>query len=164
MSSRRKLQPFVIVFIAAALVSGIVFTFIAGPRSDQVTTSTVTTSSRPETGKAVYARHCASCHGAKGQGDPDWKIQKPDKTYPPPPHDSTGHTWHHSDGLLYRIVSEGGRFLEDSGFKSAMPAFRDELDPADIRAVIEYLKTLWGPEEKASQARSSESDPYPSEK
>lgn len=106
-------------------------------------------------GRAVYESFCAQCHGARGEGGPNWRRQNPDGTYPPPPHDSTGHTWHHGDGFLYRTVREGGAFNETLGFKSAMPAFGDRLGPQDIPAVIAYLKSLWGPREREYQARQS---------
>ena len=106
---------------------------------------------------------------AKGQ--PDWHIRKDDGTLPAPPLNGDGHTWHHPDGLLYRIVSQGGKISEDPSypsFKSAMPAFRDRLNHEEIVAVITYVKDLWGDKAKRgmsfreSQALISEEDPFPS--
>jgi mono/diheme cytochrome c family protein len=114
-----------------------------------------------EIGRGVYRANCAQCHGLKGEGQPNWRQQNAEGTYPPPPHDSTGHTWHHADGLLYRIVRDGGKIYEDPGFKSAMPAFGERLNPEEIRAVITYLKSLWGPRERAFQAEVSLADPFP---
>jgi mono/diheme cytochrome c family protein len=111
-------------------------------------------------GKAIYEANCSSCHGLEGEGSPSWQRRNPDDTYPPPPHDSSGHTWHHSDGLLYRIIKDGGSIYETPGFKSAMPAFGERLSPDEIRAVITYLKSLWGPEERAFQAQVSLDDPF----
>ena len=121
-------------------------------------------------GQEIFAANCAVCHGAGGEGQTDWHVRREDGTLPPPPLNGDGHTWHHGDGLLYRIVSEGGRTLEDSdypGFRSAMPAFGDRLSDEEIVAVLEYLKTLWGDKTKLgmsileSQALVSEQDPYP---
>ncbi|MSQ11651.1 MAG: cytochrome c [Dehalococcoidia bacterium] len=112
-------------------------------------------------GRAIYAANCARCHGANGEGEPNWRRQSPDETYPAPPHDSSGHTWHHAGGLLYRVVRDGGRIFEAPGFKSAMPAFGDLLSPEETRAVIIFLKTMWGPEERAAQAEASIQDPFP---
>lgn len=112
-------------------------------------------------GKALYAANCATCHGERGEGREGWRSQNPDSTYPPPPHDSTGHTWHHGDGALYRIIRDGGKIYESPGFKSNMPAWGDRLSSDEIRAVITYLKTLWGPRERTLQAEASESDPFP---
>jgi mono/diheme cytochrome c family protein len=112
-------------------------------------------------GEALYQGNCLQCHGVRGEGNPNWRQQNSDDTYPPPPHDSTGHTWHHADGLLYRIVRDGGTIYETPGFKSAMPAFGDRLNEDEIRAVIAYLKNLWEPEHRASQADVSLRDPFP---
>ena len=114
--------------------------------------------------------NCSACHGVVGEGQPDWHIARPDGTLPAPPLNGEGHTWHHADGLLYRIVKGGGQTLEDprvSNFKSGMPAFGEQLTHGEIIAVLEYLKTLWGDKTKRglsireSQALVSEEDPFP---
>lgn len=109
-------------------------------------------------GRAVYESNCVRCHGPKGRRSPNWRIQNPDKTFPPPPHDSSGHTWHHSDKVLFQIIHDGGKIFEDQGFKSAMPAFGDRLGTGDIEAVMTYLKSLWGPTERSVQAEESAKD------
>ena len=121
-------------------------------------------------GQDLFAANCATCHGAAGEGEPDWHITKADGTLPPPPLNGDGHTWHHADGLLYRIVSEGGQTLEDpsyKSFKSAMPAFGDRLTHDEIIEVFTYIKTLWGDKTEVgvsirqTQALASEQDPFP---
>ena len=112
-------------------------------------------------GSAVYEANCAVCHGANGEGEPNWKVQNDDLTYPAPPHDETGHTWHHADELLFEIVRDGGSQLDSSTFRSRMPAWGEVLSDEEIQAVIIYLKTLWGPEERAFQAEVSEGNPFP---
>ena len=102
-------------------------------------------SGRAEVGRGLYTELCASCHGADLAGDPDWKTPNPDGSYPPPPHDSTGHTWHHSDRLLVNIVRNGSGFEQ-----SRMPTFSD-LSVEQVLSIVEYLKTTWGPEERAFQ-------------
>lgn len=112
-------------------------------------------------GKALYQTNCASCHGARGEGQPDWKTKKADGSYPPPPHDPSGHTWHHADGLLFRIVRDGGQTAAPPGFKSGMPAWNGTLSDAQIRATLEYIKTFWGTTEREFQTEVSVRDPYP---
>ena len=128
------------------------------------------TSENPAVGKRIFAANCAVCHGTEGQGQPDWHIPKEDGTLPPPPLNGNGHTWHHSDGLLYRIVSQGGQFQEDtdlSSFRSAMPAFGDRLSREETVQVLTYVKSLWGDKTsrgssiKEWQALASETDPFP---
>ena len=113
-----------------------------------------------ENGRLAYMENCASCHGANGEGQPDWKIPRPDGSYSAPPHDSTGHTWHHGDGLLFHYVKYGGASLEIPAFVSGMPAFAGKLSDEEIKAVILYLKTLWGAKEREFQAQVSEQDPF----
>ncbi len=102
---------------------------------------------RVQQGSALYAQHCAACHGTNLEGAPNWKQPDADGAYPPPPHDSSGHTWHHADDLLLSIVQNGG----DPAFNSRMPAFRDRLSKEEISAILEYIKSGWGPEEREFQ-------------
>lgn len=100
-------------------------------------------------GAELYAAYCASCHGPDGEGEPNWKVRRDDGSLPAPPHDSTGHTWHHSDqDLLAIIAAGGGGYLPESN----MPGFADVMSPEQMRAVLAHIKTMWGPEERAYQA------------
>lgn len=112
-------------------------------------------------GREVYAVHCAACHGADRQGAPEWKTRAADGSFPPPPHDATGHTWHHGDGVLFRIVKEGGEIFATPSAPSRMPAFGDSLCDSDIHAVLEYLKSRWGSRERDFQEQVSRESPYP---
>lgn len=97
-------------------------------------------------GAQLYTQQCASCHQSDLSGEADWKIPKADGTYPAPPHDSTGHTWHHPDQLLLQIIRDG---IDVPG--TTMPTFGDRLSDDEIQSIIEYLKSSWGPEERAAQ-------------
>jgi mono/diheme cytochrome c family protein len=103
-------------------------------------------------GKTVYAAECASCHGARLEGQPNWRGRNPDGTLPAPPHDATGHTWHHPDAVLFAITKQGGQASAPAGFRSAMPAFGEKLDDSDIWAVLAYIKSLWPREIRERQA------------
>ena len=117
--------------------------------------------SEAELGANVYRTNCAACHGPSGEGQPNWQQRGPNGVLPAPPHDSTGHTWHHADGLLYRIIRDGGAQFEGPTTPSGMPAFGELLDDGEIRAVIVHLKSRWGDEERAFQSQVSEADPLP---
>lgn len=104
-------------------------------------------------GRAVYARECASCHGANGEGQPDWKVPLADGSLPAPPHDASGHTWHHADAQLLEIIARGGTIYDPS---SKMPAYGESLTEAEMRAVLDYLKSWWGPQERDFQRAQSE--------
>ncbi len=99
-----------------------------------------------EAGSALYLQHCASCHGADLQGAPNWRTPNDDGSYPPPPHDDSGHTWHHSDTTLIDLILEGSEFD-----RSRMPAFAGTLTESDVRAILEYLKSEWGEQERTYQ-------------
>jgi len=103
-------------------------------------------------GEQVYDAECASCHGADGEGQfPDAPMQ-PDETgrIGAPPHDGTGHTWHHDDDLLIRYVIEGGQAPPDQFYP--MPGFEEKLSDEEITAVIAYIKTMWSPQQRMVQA------------
>lgn len=104
-----------------------------------------------EAGRIVYRQYCASCHGVRGEGEPNWEQLNRQGELPSPPHNDEGHTWKHADEMLYRMVSEGWRDPFNKTQRLTMPPFRDVLSPEQIRDVITYLKTLWTPEQKQFQ-------------
>ncbi|MEX2450302.1 MAG: cytochrome c [Rhodospirillales bacterium] len=105
-------------------------------------------------GKAVYEQHCASCHGARLEGQPNWRTRKPDGRLPAPPHDETGHTWHHPDTHLFRITKDGLKPpLAPAGYESDMPAYAGLLTDEDIWSVLAYIKSTWPERERTFQER-----------
>lgn len=104
-------------------------------------------------GKAIYANNCAACHGQALQGQPNWRDRMPNGRLPAPPHDKTGHTWHHPDAMLVDMVKNGlvpGK-TAPPGYVSDMPAYRDILSDQEIIAVLAYIKSNWPP--KALEAQ-----------
>ncbi len=93
-------------------------------------------------GKQVYARACVSCHGANLEGQPNWRQRDEMGYLPAPPHDKTGHTWHHHDQLLFEIVKRGV-LPDDPNYRSRMPAYEGVLSDDDIWAVLAYIKSTW---------------------
>ena len=77
----------------------------------------------PTSGQELFARHCAICHGATGEG-----ASGPDLTNP---------LWQAgiSDQDLERTLREGVR-------GTAMPAFIDRLHPGEVQALIRHLRSL----------------------
>jgi mono/diheme cytochrome c family protein len=108
-------------------------------------------------GEEIYAEHCASCHGVELEGQPNWQRLLPDGGLPAPPHDASGHTWHHADDLLFVITKFGGQALAPTGFKSNMPPFGDQLDDREIWAVLAFIKSRWPPEIRAVQEERNQS-------
>lgn len=97
-------------------------------------------------GADLYQAQCASCHGGDLSGEDDWRVAKEDGSYPAPPHDSSGHTWHHSDNTLLEIIRDGIDVPQ-----SRMPTFGEKLSDEEILAIIEFLKSNWGREERSYQ-------------
>lgn len=106
-----------------------------------------------ERGAAVYASACAACHGNRLEGQPEWQSPNDDGTYPAPPHDGDGHTWHHSDALLFRYIKLGGKeaFKGVAGIKSAMPGFGEQLTDGEIWDVLAFIKSHWPAEAQEYQ-------------
>ena len=103
-------------------------------------------------GAQVYAAHCAACHGEKLQGQQHWRTRQADGSLPAPPHDATGHTWHHSDKLLFDYTKKGGQATIGQDFKSGMPGFEEVLKDSDIWSVLAYIKSTWPAKIRKNQA------------
>ena len=58
-----------------------------------------------------------------------------------PPHDETGHTWHHSDEDLFFITKYGG--AGKAGGASAMPGYEQILSDKEIISVLSFIKSTW---------------------
>lgn len=97
-------------------------------------------------GAGLYQQYCASCHGQDLSGQPNWRTPRSDGSYPAPPHDESGHTWHHSDRALLTMTRDGIDFAQ-----SSMPTFGDQLTDEEIVAIIEFLKSNWSDEARAFQ-------------
>lgn len=104
-------------------------------------------------GEAVYRAHCAQCHGVELQGEPDWQTRLPSGELPAPPHDPSGHTWHHSDEQLFAITKHGMARYAPPDYRTKMPSFVGVLTDHDIRAVIAYIKSTWPEDIRARQDR-----------
>lgn len=104
-------------------------------------------------GARVYAANCASCHGEALQGQANWRTRRADGTLPAPPHDATGHTWHHDDATLFGITKVGPARFAGVEYRSDMPAYGDVLDDAEIWSVLAYIKSTWPQEIRARQAQ-----------
>lgn len=106
-----------------------------------------------ELGKRIYEKNCRSCHGSAGKGSANWKQRLPDGSLPPPPLNGTAHTWHHSLGVLGRIIHNGGK-----PFGGSMPGFKDKLTEAEKTAVIASVQDLWSDEVYLLWARQRSHD------
>lgn len=94
-------------------------------------------------GAAIYARDCASCHGANLQGQPRWQERGADGLLPAPPHDANGHTWHHPEQVLFDITKDGLQNIAGPDYKTNMPTFAGKLSDEEIASVLSFIKSTW---------------------
>lgn len=81
-------------------------------------------------GKALWATHCKSCHGAKGLGDGSKAAQL--KTEPGD--FSKAETQSQTDGALFYKTSEG---------RDDMPKFKQKIpDADDIWSIVNFMRTF----------------------
>ena len=75
---------------------------------------------------------------------------------PAPPHDGTGHTWHHDDDLLFEHTKFGGAAALEgrgvTGFNSGMPAFDETFTDDEIWDILAYIRLTWSEREREIQA------------
>ncbi len=118
--------------------------------------------SDPVAGATLYAANCSSCHGANLEGQENWQSPNEDGTLPAPPHDETGHTWHHGDALLFNYTKQGGEALLTqmgvTDVKSGMPAFGDQLSDAEIWDILAYIKSSWPDRTRDIQQQRSQAE------
>lgn len=104
-------------------------------------------------GQRVYDAQCAACHGDNLEGETNWRVADPSGLLKAPPHDETGHTWHHSDAYLVESIKLGGARLSADVGISPMPAYDTILSDEEITAVLAYIKSQWPADILAAQAQ-----------
>lgn len=129
--------------IGILIIAGVIGTILVNSTPKTGTTAVAT-------GQQLYVQHCASCHGANLEGQPNWQTQNPDGSWPAPPHDATGHTWHHKDDYLLGVILYGGAAVTGNP-NNRMPAFGNLLSTADATAILDYIKSTWSDDIRAKQ-------------
>ena len=136
----------VIAAVLIVLAAG-AFYFSAGDRWRAESRVDVRDPAQVSRGRVVYEQRCAVCHGQRLEGQPNWRVRLPNGRLPAPPHDDTGHTWHHPDEVLFALVKNGlVPPYAPAGYPSDMPAFGQVLSDEDIRAVLAYIESRWSGE------------------
>ena len=102
-------------------------------------------------GSALYEVNCAKCHGKNLEGQPNWKTPLPSGRLPAPPHDKSGHTWHHTDSAIAGITKLGLKPFAGDNYESDMPAFGAILSDKEIEAILTYIKSTWPEREQTYQ-------------
>ena len=145
----------VISIVIALLIGAAVGYFWVLPalKNDQPAWIAPATGSIRLQGKGLYDQYCASCHGVDLQGQSNWRTPLASGRLPAPPHDVTGHTWHHPDWQLRSMIKDGfvAGVTAPPGYQSDMPAFGSVLSDAQIDVILAYIKSSWP--EQALQAQ-----------
>ncbi|MDH5786199.1 MAG: cytochrome c [Chromatiales bacterium] len=89
-------------------------------------------------GGQLFIKHCAECHGAGGEGDPNWRVRDAEGMFPAPPLNGTGHAWHHPQKILFHVIKNGS-----PGGQGKMPAWKEKLSDEEILAIIAWFKSKW---------------------
>lgn len=108
----------------------------SGPDVAPPVTATPAAPPAPPDGPALYQRWCASCHGAKGEADGPNAAFLP---VAPTRHASAAVMRERSDDALFDTISGGGAIMNRS---PRMPPFGGTLAPAEIRALVAWLRAL----------------------
>ena len=91
-----------------------------------------------ESGRKLFQRYCASCHGAGGKGDGGMALSGGT------PSDLTDETWDYgsTDGEIFVAIRDG--------VSSDMLAYKDKLTEKQIWQVVGFVRSL-GPKPKTSK-------------
>ena len=94
-------------------------------------------------GQNIYSENCASCHGINLEGQKNWQNRDDEGYLPAPPHDETGHTWHHSDEYLFQMTKYGIEKIIGKKYLNNMPAYENILTDKEIVSVLSFIKSTW---------------------
>ena len=94
-------------------------------------------------GEKVYLEQCSSCHGVNLEGQEGWRDTMVDGMRLAPPHDKSGHTWHHPDEMLFNLTKYGFKAMINDDYKVSMPVYDGILSGEEITATLSYIKSKW---------------------
>lgn len=124
----------------------------AGEGDDDVAEGAESPDGQPS-GRTIYARECAACHGSDGEGLTGM--------FPP----LSGSEWVTGDPdvpvLILLAGLEGPIQVRGETYEGNMPAFGARLSNAEIAAVTSYIRTAWqndAPRLQPSQVRETRSE------
>jgi mono/diheme cytochrome c family protein len=128
---------------AIGVVAAVIYLAIGEPTAEATLSADPTNAARVATEQQVYASHCAACHGANLEGQANWRARNGNGRLPAPPHDASGHTWHHDDMSLFQLTKFGLAALIGQPIETDMPAFDGKLSDEEIWAALAYIKLRW---------------------
>lgn len=106
-------------------------------------------------GEKNYNVYCAHCHGYDGEGQLADTLERTRALgyHTVPPHDSTGHTWMHTDELLLQVIREG---IQNPLDLYVMAGYSSVLSDQEIMEIIDYIKGWWTEEQREYQRQITE--------
>jgi mono/diheme cytochrome c family protein len=148
-TSETAMRSFALCFATAAVAM-----IVAACSADEAMRADPSNARQVASGKAVYDRNCAACHGGNLEGQPEWRSRLPNGRLPAPPHDDAGHTWHHGDDLLFGLTKFGlTPPYGPPAYQSDMPAFGKTLSDQQIWDALAYIKSRWSARSREVQMR-----------
>ena len=139
--------PTVAIAMLACLVSIVTGTTLASSKQD--VSLPYKDRAAIKLGQTIYKDNCASCHGINLEGQIGWQTEIVDGRRLAPPHDETGHTWHHPDELLYIMTKYGFEEMLGKKDPNNMPVYENILSDGELLAVLGYIKSTWPEQIKA---------------
>lgn len=139
-------------FFVIAVVTAGIYLAVGKPTAEATLSADPSNAELVAMGRQVYASQCAACHGANLEGQPNWRSRKADGRLPAPPHDASGHTWHHDDNSLFRLTKFGLAALVGQPVETNMPIYEGVLSDEQIWAALAYIKSRWPDKIRQRQA------------
>ena len=128
----RRIRPSAwLVGIAFIAFTAIALTAQGNPEAAKITNPVAATPGSIATGKQVYMRYCAVCHGITGEGGSGSDIS-------PPAPDLTDREWKRgsTDGEIFSVIKNG--VPPDLN----MEPWGDRIKDPDIWNVVNYVRSL----------------------
>lgn len=147
---KAPVRQLVIITAASGLFAGLLYLLVWTGPSDPFRTSDPAII-RMASGRTLYNAHCLACHGDRLQGQPDWQSRLASGRLPAPPHDASGHSWHHADDVLIGITKHGLKPYAGEDYESDMPAFAEVLRDDEIETLWYFIKSTWSERERRYQ-------------
>ncbi|HEX6997464.1 MAG TPA: cytochrome c [Gammaproteobacteria bacterium] len=116
------MKPFLLAVLTGASLAGLADTGLAD--------------GDPRQGEALYKVYCTQCHGLEGNGR---GVNTPDMAVQPRNHTDRGEMSARTDEDLFKAIQGGGKAVNKSVL---MPAWGGNLDEAEIRDLVAYLREL----------------------
>jgi mono/diheme cytochrome c family protein len=127
---RKSFSRIVVTGVLLAVVTSVVIIAQENPEAAKVKNPVAATPESIATGKQVYTRYCATCHGINGQGGSGSDIS-------PPAPNLTDDEWKRgsTDGEIFAVIKNGVPDL-------TMEPWGNRIKDEDIWNVVNYVRSL----------------------